>query len=164
MKTHRLWVARALVLLALCGVFLIIRGLRGEESPSGPVWGSVRVHGRALTGGAVVFIPTDDTSEPASAPIEPDGSYVVNSVWHRPDNSTTQYKICILPPRRGLARWDGRRSAQVVPVSFSPGSAGSPDREEEEFAVPQRLGSYLTTDLEVKLDREPTRIDIDLKD
>ncbi len=153
-----------MVLLALYGAFSIIRGLRGEESPSGPVWGSVRVHGRALTGGAVVFVPTDDKSEPASAPIERDGSYSVDSVWHRPDNSTTQYKICILPPRRGPARWGERQSAHVVPVSFSPGSAGARDRGQEDCAVPRRFQMYLTTDLEVNLDRQPARIDIDLKD
>ena len=167
MKTHRLWVARALV-IAVCGALLMFMGIPGFGSSSGPVWGSVRVNGRPLATGIVVFIPASGSeSQPASAEINRDGSFSVKTPWLRPGTTQAPYKICILPDRRrkatGPAGWGQWRSPHVVPVSFSPGSPASRARDED-FGVPQRFRTVQTTDLEVNLDREPARIDIDLRD
>src|SRR6516162_11122723 len=100
MKNERLWVARALVLV-VCGVVLIITGTPGPESTSGPVWGSVRVNGRPLTAGAVVFMPIAEREHPwASAPIAQDGSFAIDPQWQRPDTGPVPYKIFFVPDRR----------------------------------------------------------------
>jgi hypothetical protein len=167
MKTSRLWVARALV-LAVCAALLMLSGIPGSGSSSGPVWGSVRVNGRPLTTGAVLFMPIDERDCPwASAPVARDGSFSVDHQWSRPDTRSARYKICIIPHQRrnatGLTERGGRRFPHVVPVSFSPGSLGSPDGDED-FGVPRRFRTPQTTNLEVNLNQEPARIDIDLRD
>jgi hypothetical protein len=165
MKTARLWVARALV-LAVCGALLLIWNPPHFGSSSGPVWGRVRLNGRPLTTGAVVFVPVGDSDcQAASGRIDRDGSYTVKTQWSRPDNRPAHYKICIIPVRhrgttRGTERGE-RLSPHVVPVSFSPETQSA---QNEDFAVPRRFRSLHTTDLEVDLGQESARIDIDLKD
>jgi hypothetical protein len=168
MKTYRLWFARALVLLAICGALLMLGGIPGTGSLSGPVWGSVRVNGRPLMKGAVLFVPIAERDCPwASAPIARDGSFSVDREWPRPGTTAARYKICIIPDRRrnvtGLKEHGERRLPHVVPASFSPGSPGSPDGDED-LGVPQRFRTPQTTNLEVNLSQEPARIDIDLRD
>src|SRR5437773_6356307 len=110
MKTARLWVARALV-LTVCGALLMIMHGSGSGTSSGPVWGSVRLNGRPLTRGAVVFVPVvgENDCQAASARIDRDGSYTVRAQWLRPNNRTAHYKICVIPDRRRnatrLAEW-----------------------------------------------------------
>src|SRR6516162_6871034 len=123
MKNERLWVARALVLV-VCGVVLIITGTPGPESTSGPVWGSVRVNGRPLTTGAVVFMPIAERDFPwASAMIDRDGSFSVDPKWERPQTGAVAYKIFLVPDRRQKRTRPPEGGVQrVVPVSLSLGS------------------------------------------
>ena len=167
MKNERLWVARALVLI-VAGALLMVTGLPGSESTCGPVWGSVRVNGRPLTAGAVVFMPIAERDHPwASAPIAQDGSFAIDPQWQRPDTGPVPYKIFFVPDRRrkvrDLVEHAVRRSSQVVPVSFSLGSPASSDGDDR-FGVPRRFRDPDTTNLEVKLDKEAARIDLDLRD
>jgi hypothetical protein len=167
MKNERLWVARALV-LAVCGVVLTITGTPGSESTAGPVWGSVRVNGRPLTTGAVVFMPIAERDFPwASAKIDRDGSFSIDPKWERPQTGAVAYKIFLVPDRRRklkeLVENTVRREPRVVPVSFSLGSPASSDGDDQ-FGVPQRFRAPDTTNLEVNLNREPARIDLDLSD
>jgi hypothetical protein len=167
MKNDRLWVARAL-LLVVCGAVLMVTGIPGSGSASGPIWGSVRVNGHPLTTGAVVFMPIADRDFPwASAIIDRDGSFSVDPKWQRPATGAAPYKIFFVPDRRRkvreLVEHAGRRTPKVVPVSFSLGSPASSDGDDQ-FGVPPRFRAPDTTNLEVKLDREAARIDLDLRD
>jgi hypothetical protein len=169
MRRYRLWVARALA-IAVCGALLIRLYGPEPEPSSGPVSGLVRLHGQALSSGAVVFVPVDGRdpeTHAARASIAPDGSFAIVSKWRRPATRAVQYKICVLPDRR-RARLDAaerdqgeRRSSQVVPVSFSPDSSRL-DGDVVGFGVPARYRTFETTNLEVRLGDESARIDIDL--
>jgi hypothetical protein len=167
MKNERLWVARALVLV-VCGAVLMVMGIPGSESEAGPIWGSVRVNGRPLTTGAVVFMPIAERDFPwASARLDHDGSFSVDPKWERPQTGAVPYKIFLVPDRRSKVservEHAGGRTPKVVPVSFSLGSPASSDGDDR-FGVPRRFRDPDTTNLEVKLDKEAARIDLDLRD
>jgi hypothetical protein len=166
MKTDRLCVARALVFV-VCGALLMIVYRFGFESSSGPVWGTVRLNGKPVTTGAVVFVPIGDRAAlAASARIDREGSYAVPTAWRRPDGPAARYRICIIPARRqnltASAERD-QRLPRIVPVSFSSAPRGVQDGPAS-FPVPPRFRNFQTSDLEVNLDQESARIDIDLKD
>jgi hypothetical protein len=166
MKTDRLLVARALV-VAACGALLLIVYRSGFEPSSGPVWGRVRLNGHPVTKGAVVFIPVSDRAvQAASARIDRDGSYAVPTVWRRPSGTPERYRICIIPDRRqnraDSAERD-QRLPRVVPVSFSSAPQGDRDGHDG-FPIPPRFRNFQSSNLEVNLDQDTARIDIDLKD
>jgi hypothetical protein len=139
----------------------------GFEPSSGAVWGRVRLNGQAVTTGAVVFIPVSDRAvQAASARIDRDGSYAVPTAWHRPSGTPARYRICVIPDRRQNRTESAERDPRlprVVPVSFS--SAPRGDRNgHDNFPIPPRFRSFQSSNLEVNLDQEPARIDIDLRD
>jgi len=167
MKTTRVWLARSLALVA-CGALPMLVGIPGFESSAGQVWGRVRLNGRPLTGGVVVFLPVGGSlSQAVGGLIVRDGSYSIGSTWRRTGPGRARFKICVIPPgpRKVTTHWapeNEGRPPKAVPVSFVPESR-VPHGDTHESVVPERVRDFSTTDLEVELGQEPARIDIDLR-
>jgi hypothetical protein len=170
MRTTRLWMARALV-VAAAGVVLMIVGVPGCDSSSGPVSGRVSYNGRPVTGGLVLFYPVGGVTDGiGSGRIDKNGVYSVNPDWLRPGMG--QYRICVLPgdgPRL-IHRHPMRRAnrpSHVVLASFGPEPTDSEDEDEEETEEERFLSRYGNVEasiLEVSLGPESACIDIDIKD
>ena len=144
---------------------LIRHDIWDYDMPVHPILVDVRVNGRPLTTGAVVFMPLAERDYTwASAPIARDGSFAIDPQWQRPDTGPVPYKIFLVPdPRRNPTRPPERGGQRVVPVSLSLGAPAFSE-EDGEFGVPQRFRAPSSTNLEVDLGPEPARIDLDLRD
>ncbi len=124
------------------------------------VWGRVTYNGRPLPGGVVIFMPiAGNKSNWGAAAIADDGKYTVLAN----DSGVTgmepgEFQIFLTPqPARRRFKKLGRF-----------GEAAGADEVEEEvttpFPVPERFHHPETSKLWVILEKEPTRVDIDLRD
>ena len=108
MKNARFWLGIA-TLTAAC-VVVILEATPGYQlTRNGIVKGRVRLHGRPLAGGAVLFYPEDPTRcDFASARIDEKGRFVISPDWRRRGPGRTRSGSASSPPRTRL-RFPGKR-------------------------------------------------------
>lgn len=113
-----------------------------------PVRGKVTFNGEALTTGTVSFIPATFSDgeflRPATAEIQPDGTYVVSSFQPKDGLIPGDYKVSIV-------------SYDVLPDPETPG--------QEVWAIPRNYGNPETSELtaEVVDDRKGQTLDFELE-
>jgi hypothetical protein len=130
-----------------------------DESSAGwshaHVWGRVTSNGKPLDSGSIVFWPANRSQlNWAAGTIKKDGVFVLRSVEANKVLEPGRYTIFFCPPEarqtspRGLFATEDARAEKV---------------EKPAYPVPAKLTDWQTSDLEVTLSREPSRIDINLR-
>jgi hypothetical protein len=168
MSAIRARIACILPLIAVLAIVMLVASPSSDSSMVGRIWGRVTYHGRPVTGAGIAFCPVQPgTGSGAGAKIGKDGLYFIDSGWIRASNARVPYTICILPEQR---RVDHRASTSSKPfgqgddqtsLASEISTAGHPTVAVE---FPAQFSNVLTSRLQVTLDTESARVDIDLKD
>lgn len=130
--------------LAALALLAHVAGCSGNPAPTYPVRGTVRLDGKPMTRGTVLFEPTapgaDGKAHSARATIQSDGSYRL-STFGEYDGSVA-----------------GCHRAVVLVSSANPESTGGTPAP----VLPAKYGSTRTSGLEYEVRPESNTIDIDL--
>jgi hypothetical protein len=142
-----------------------------ESTTSGPVSGRVSYKGRPLQQGAILFVPIKgEFRDWVLAPIGKDGRYSTEIKWRQGDAKTARYRICLMPFRATSPPEDRSPSPNETPQRDTPAAAPPHEILDShqpmcpDLPVPQRFTQIETSGLSVTLDRDTTRVDVDLKD
>ena len=164
MRKERFWFGTALAVLpVLMLLTLFVPSMK--SSRGGPLEGHVKVQGRPLAGGFILFVPDDPKANTAIGLIDEAGHYQIESRWLRGDaEAQSHFRICLIPNQG-----DDRRSHGLVnePARLRDGEAhDESDRPVPIMKVaaglPRRLTDPRTSKLEVLIGPGPTRVDITL--
>ena len=170
MRTTRLRIA-VLGCIAPCMIAMLSLNREDGSIGSGPIWGRVTYNGRPLEQGAVLFVPIE--AEPidwAIGPIDKDGRYAIDSRWCRGRSEKVRFRVCIVPfPYTVTPEHRSSSPGEVSWPNIDPASLPreTPDSRPQKLVnlpVPERFMRIWTSGLEVTLDRESARVDVDLKD
>jgi hypothetical protein len=163
MKRERFWFGSAVAVVVVMALVVAARPGVGV-SESRPIEGHVRINGRPLAGGYIVFIPDDIKKHWASGSIDETGHYVVRPSWDRREvRDEDSFRICLFPA-------SALSAVRATPESNrgDPGGAESHHRDSgssppnEDAGVPRQFSDPNTTLLKVHLGAEPTKVDIEL--
>ena len=134
-------------------------GVPSTTTPSNvQVWGRVTHNGTPLQGGVVIFAFGGQlTANSAAGLIAEDGQYTVSPPPPDVPFLPGRYEIIVEPP-----------SPQRRPKRKDPEAENDSGERElaimAMFPVPKRFRTLETSDLWVKLEDEPNRVDIDMRD
>jgi hypothetical protein len=136
---------------------------------NGPVEGWVSYHGQPLAGGSILFVPDDPRHcEWAHAWLDEKGHYVIGSGWQRDgSDGKTRYRICVIPNSHQLAsklgsnRGVGLSSGELSSAWWGLGEVAFP-APGAGTGFPPRLSNPTTTQLQVQIGSEPSRVDVAL--
>lgn len=164
MQKDRFWFG--LVLVGAPALFCLLLTLPRIESRRGrPLEGQVNIHGRPMAGGFIVFVPDDPKANMAIGSLDKKGHYEIEARWLEEDaKSRTHFRICLIPKPQ-----PDDRDGEIVrePARLGDGRGEAEDVRSTTIAkvaagVPRRLTDPRTSDLEVQLVPEATRVDITL--
>jgi hypothetical protein len=141
---------------------------KSKDSDRVAVWGHVSRHGLALADGVILFLPLEaNRGDMGAGMIQPDGRYDVRGSHNENGLPPGRYRILIQPrdvaipiTSNQLPRSSGC-AAQPVPNHSQPtdsSSIAAGPRIPIQYARPE------TSNLEVRIDRGPSRVDVDLRD
>jgi len=164
MQKDRFWFGTFLVAApALLCLMLVMP--RIETRRGGPLEGQVKIHGRPMAGGFIVFVPDDPKANAAVGAIDEKGHYEIESRWLRENaKSQAHFRICLIPKP---GRDDRNVGIEREPARL--GDAGGATEHDGLTTIatvaskwPRRLSDPKTSHLEVEIGPEPTRVDITL--
>lgn len=122
------------------------------------VWGRVTYNGEPVQAGTLIFVPGPTTkSNWGIAPVFEDGKYKVVSNQTDVSLEPGRFLIFLTPPSPIVHRKEGRFEDENVSDEKAIAIAAS-------YPVPNRFFKPETSGLWVDLEKEPARVDIDLKD
>jgi hypothetical protein len=159
-----------------------------EDKGLGPVQGTVTYHGRPVRGGTICLLPVDPPIGNAmNASIDNTGHYRVDPKWQREQAAATRFRILVFldhrkyppptPPTAEMADGDAsggdrmwgssedsdrphphviRAALDTSDLEDQGGTSSGPP--EHRFSRPE------TSNMVVRLDAEPARVDVDLED
>lgn len=146
----------AIVVSALCAPGC---GVSSASSNAVQVWGRVTCNGKPVTGGVIIFMPGPTGKAWGTAPISSDGKYTLVTYDATFPFEPGRYTIFILPPGHKVTRRQSRFEEENAKPATENEAAATP-----KYEVPERFFRPDTSGLWVELDKEPNRVDIDLKD
>jgi len=124
MSTARFYTG--LVILAGLAMVILIAIPGRQAAPSGPVEGSVALHGRPLTGGMIFFSSEDpEDGEGVSAKIDRNGHFECDRRWRRDRAARMRFRIDIVPAPHNLEPDPPRDDPGEIPEA---GAHADPDR------------------------------------
>jgi hypothetical protein len=142
-------------------------GVSSANSSYVKIWGHVTYNGRPVSNGTIVFISTDQRDMNwGSGHIGKNGNYTIAAVQGGVALPPGPYNIFIRnSPQNRDREGDGERRGRfsVVDDHVKP-QPNSQTLPSQEVILPERFNLPNTSGLEVRLDGQPQRVDIDLVD
>jgi len=145
---------------AIIAAGLVAPGCGGSSASSSSVqvWGRVTYNGKPVEAGTLIFMPGPTTkSNWGIGVIDENGKYALPSKETDVGLETGHFEIFIRPPSPHDKLKHGRSGEEEESDERAIAIAAS-------YPVPKRFFSRETSGMWVDLEKEPTRVDIDLRD
>ncbi len=158
---ERFWFSVGLVLVPVVSILLMMLPRAGAMYGA-RVEGHVHIHGHPMAGGYIALVPDDMRLRTAVASIDEAGYYRFAAVRVLGESGgTSRFRICLLPKHHdpsSIANHASEKDRSQPENARTTAEARNPDDAD----LPSRLTDPRTTDLAVRLGREPARVEIGL--